>query len=55
MKTSKHSRTTFGSIVAALGLMLSHSPNAIVKWIGDGLTILGTVVLGTAAADAREL
>lgn len=48
------SKTTLAGIITAVGVALSASQfSPVLSWVGDGLVILGTLLLGKSAEDKK--
>jgi hypothetical protein len=50
----KNRKTTIGGILAAIGLGLQTATNPIIQTIGICAAAIGTLLTGTAAADAKK-
>ena len=50
----KNWKTTLGGVLAAIGTYLTNSQTGVLNVIGQIMSIVGTLLLGTAAADYKK-
>lgn len=53
MKKIQFSKTTVGGFLIAIGTGIQNVPNPVIAWIGQGLIVFGSLMLGKAAQDAE--